>query len=280
MMIGIRYTDGNNNTGLLKVLALLFMFMDHAGKMLFPHIPEMRMLGRIAFPLYCWCLVLGATHTRSFPKYLLRIALVGLISQPLYMVALNHALTAPNIFLSLFVALIGLWGLREKRLLSQIWAPALALVLAELLHVDYGWKGVLLVFLLWGAKESKGAIAAVMIAFCLFWGSGSSTVTSILGVKLTGLSRSPLGSLLTPFLKLQTLALLALPLMLIPMGDCFRLPKWLGYALYPLHLALLIGLEYLLNKPLNWHHLTNAWHQLSGIGMELLNTCQQFLSQL
>lgn len=280
MMIGIRYTDGNNNTGLLKVLALLFMFMDHAGKMLFPHIPEMRMLGRIAFPLYCWCLVLGATHTHSFPKYLLRIALVGLISQPLYMVALNHALTAPNIFLSLFVALIGLWGLREKRLLSQIWAPALALVLAELLHVDYGWKGVLLVFLLWGAKESKGAIAAVMIAFCLFWGSGSSTVTSILGVKLTGLSRSTLGSLLTPFLKLQTLALLALPLMLIPMGDRFRLPKWLGYALYPLHLALLIGLEYLLNKPLNWHHLTNAWHQLSGIGMELLNTCQQFLSQL
>ena len=280
MMIGIHYNDGNNNTGILKIFALIFMFLDHAGKMIFPHIPEMRMLGRIAFPLYCWCLVLGATHTRSFLKYMLRIALVGLISQPLYMVALDHPWTKANIFLTLLVALLGLWGLREKKLLSHIWAPVIALVLAELLQVDYGWKGVLLVFLLWGAKESKGAIAAVMIAFCLFWGSGSSTVTSILGVKLTGLTRSTFGSMISPFLKLQTLALLALPLMLIPMGDRFRLPKWLGYTLYPLHLALLIGLEYLLNKPLNWHHLTNAWQQLSGLGTELLNTCQQFLGQL
>ncbi|MBQ3095263.1 MAG: fimbrial assembly protein, partial [Clostridia bacterium] len=48
---------GNTNTGLLKWLALIFMFLDHAGKMCFPGVPEMRILGRIAFPLYCWCLV-------------------------------------------------------------------------------------------------------------------------------------------------------------------------------------------------------------------------------
>ena len=226
------------------------------------------------------CLVLGATHTHSFLKYMLRIALVGLISQPLYMVALNHPLTTPNIFLTLFVALLGLWGLREKRLLSQIWAPVLSLILAQLLGVDYGWKGVLLVFLLWGAKESKGAIAAVMIAFCLFWGSGSSTVTSIFGLKLTGLSRTAFGGMITPFLKLQALALLALPLMLIPMNERFRLPKWLGYTLYPLHLAALIGLEYWMGKPLYLHHLTNAWQQICGIGMNLLDACRQFISQL
>ena len=43
---------GNTSTGVLKLIALIFMFVDHAGKMLFPGIPELRMLGRIAFPLY------------------------------------------------------------------------------------------------------------------------------------------------------------------------------------------------------------------------------------
>ncbi|MBR2288861.1 MAG: hypothetical protein IJ865_11500 [Clostridia bacterium] len=44
---------GNTSTGLLKLLALIFMLMDHAGKMLLPKVIEMRIFGRIAFPLYC-----------------------------------------------------------------------------------------------------------------------------------------------------------------------------------------------------------------------------------
>ena len=43
---------GNTATVWLKIIALVFMFIDHAGKMLFPAVPEMRMLGRIAFPVY------------------------------------------------------------------------------------------------------------------------------------------------------------------------------------------------------------------------------------
>ena len=42
---------GNTATGALKIIALCFVFMDHAGKMLFPNVPELRVLGRIAFPL-------------------------------------------------------------------------------------------------------------------------------------------------------------------------------------------------------------------------------------
>jgi hypothetical protein len=256
---------GNTNTGLLKWLALIFMFLDHAGKMCFPGVPEMRILGRIAFPLYCWCLVVGAQHTRSFPKYLLRIAVIGLISQPLYMVALHHPWTKANIFLTLFVALLGLWGMREKKLLSHIWAPVLALLLAQYLQVDYGWKGVLLVFLLWGARSSKSAIAAVMIAFCLFWGASSSAVNKVFGLSLIGLTRTKLGMLLSPFLKLQGLALLSLPLMLWNIPGKWKLPRWTGYAIYPAHLLLLIALEYLMGKPVHWEHLTNAWQQFIAI---------------
>ena len=90
-----RRPAGNTATGWLKIIALIFMFIDHAGKMLFPGIAEMRYLGRIAFPVYVWCMIVGFHYTRSVPKYLLRILAVGLLSQPLYMIALNHTWTQP-----------------------------------------------------------------------------------------------------------------------------------------------------------------------------------------
>lgn len=233
---------GNTATNLLKLIALIFMFCDHAGKMLFPHVLEMRMIGRIAFPIYCWCMVVGAHYTRSMPKYLLRVALIGLISQPLYMQGLNHAWNEPNIFLTLAVALCGLWGLKARRWGSHIWAPVLALAAAVLLKCDYGWRGVLLVLLLWAVRDSRGGIAAVMIAFCLYWGASSMTVNEFFGIPLN-IAPYPFDQLAYPWLKLQALAVLALPLMLVRWKKDLKLPRWVGYALYPAHLAVLILLE-------------------------------------
>ena len=82
---------GCTETGLLKLLALVFMFMDHSGKMIFGNMMELRLLGRLAFPIYCWCLVVGAHYTRSFVKYALRLLGLFVVSQVLYMVALNHS---------------------------------------------------------------------------------------------------------------------------------------------------------------------------------------------
>ena len=256
---------GNRNTSLLKLIALIFMFIDHSGKMCFGNMTELRVLGRIAFPLYCWCLVVGAQHTRSFPKYLGRIVLIGLISQPLYMVALNHPWNTYNIFLTLFVSVLGLWGLRERKFFSHIWAPVLSLLLAYCLGVDYSWKGVLLVFLLWAVRDSKAGIAAVMIAFCLYWGSSSSVVSSFFALSFAQVMRLPFGGLISAFLRLQGLALLALPLMLWHTPGQIRLPKWTGYALYPLHLIVLIGLEYAMGLPVYWSHIASAWQQFIAL---------------
>ena len=234
---------GNTASGTLKLIALAFMFIDHAGKMLFSDMTEMRMLGRIAFPLYCWCMVIGATYTRSMPKYLLRLLAAGLISQPLYMFALDHTWNEPNIFLTLMIALLGLWGIREKRWGSQFWAPALSLPLAVALGANYGWKGVLLVYLLYAARERKGAVAAVMVAFCMYWGTSSSEMSTLFHFPLRQLiSLKYVGGMIAPFIRLQAMAVLALPFMLIPMKNV-RMPVWLGYAIYPLHLILLYALE-------------------------------------
>ncbi len=235
---------GNTATVWLKIIALVFMFIDHAGKMLFPAVPEMRMLGRIAFPVYVWCMIVGFHYTRSVPKYLLRVLIVGIISQPLYMLALNHTWTQPNVFLTLFLGLCALWGLREKKYFSHLWAPAAALVLAIVLNADYGWKGVLLFILLYAVRDSRPGIAAVMVSFFLYWGSSFSVTKKLLGLSVD-LNSLPLwiSQLLSPFLRLETYALLSLPLILVRFRKDLKLPRWLGYVLYPAHLALLYALE-------------------------------------
>lgn len=283
---------GNTSTGTLKVLALIFMFCDHAGKMCFPAVQELRIIGRLAFPLYCWCMVVGACRTRSMPRYMLRLALIGLISQPLYMVALAHPWDVPNIFLTLLLGLAGIWGMQEKKWLSHLWAPLLAMMGAVVLNcgtASYGWKGVLLMFLLYAARGSRKTLAAVMIPFCLYWGSGVS-LQNFFGISLTPLRRGTFSSLLNPWLQLQAMAIFSLPLMIWPEEvripvpaflrrtdaeqthitlrtelPSFRMPRWLSYAIYPLHLVLLIMLEYAMERPVYWVYLTEAWQAFTAL---------------
>ena len=239
-----RKPAGNTATTWLKVIALVFMFIDHAGKMIFPQYEEMRILGRIAFPLYAWCMIVGFHYTRSVPKYLLRILVTGLVSQPLYMLALSHTWSQPNIFLTLFLGLCALWGIREKKYLSHLWAPAAALALASILRADYGWRGVLLFIMLYAVRDSRPGIAAIMTAYALFWASSYGVTKSLFGLTvdlsaLPGFLSQPLSSLM----RMQGYTLLALPLILIPFKKDLKLPRWVGYALYPAHLAVLYALE-------------------------------------
>ena len=63
-----RKPAGNTATTWLKIIALVFMFIDHAGKMCFPAVPEMRILGRIAFPIYAWCMIVQLLLQRRSPS--------------------------------------------------------------------------------------------------------------------------------------------------------------------------------------------------------------------
>lgn len=225
------------------------MFLDHSGKMVFNNATELRLLGRLAFPLYCWCLAVGSHYSRSIPKYMLRMALLYAVSQPLYMVALNHGWNEPNIFLTLILGLAGNWSLREKRWGSHIWGPIAVLALSQLLNANYGWKGVLLIMLLYMVRDSRRGIACVMIAFCLYWGSNSSVVKQLFGLSLTWPKGIPGSEMYATVMRLQTMAVLSLPLMLLRPGDWqkkLRIPKWLGYGLYPAHLVVLIIMEWLM----------------------------------
>jgi hypothetical protein len=189
-------------------------------------------------------MIVGFYYTRSVWKYMLRILITGLISQPLYVVALNHEWTEPNIFLTLFLGLCALWGIREKKYGSQIWAPALAIMLATVLGANYGWQGVLLFILLYAVQETRAGVAAVMVAYFMFWGASYSLTKSLFGIRISLDELPPfLSRPLSPFLRMEAYALLSLPLILIPFKHDLKIPKWLGYALYPAHLVLLIILK-------------------------------------
>ena len=228
---------GNRDTGLLKLIAAVCMIIDHAGVRLFGNMTEMRVIGRIAFPLYIWCMVVGVCHTRSTKKYALRLLLAGLISQPCYMLGLHHGWDSLSVFATLFVGYLGILAIREKRYGSQYWGPVLALAVACVVKMDYGWRGVLLIMLMYLSRRNRGALAALMVAFCLYWGSNSYAVKSLFGLPLEGGVFDQ--EIVKAFLKIQALAILALPLMLWPRRERLPMPRWLGYAVYPGHLIIL-----------------------------------------
>lgn len=242
-----RPTAGNEDTALLKWIALACMIIDHVGAALLPQYTDMRVIGRIAFPLYIWCAVVGVSYTRNVFRYALRLLIAGAVAQPCYMAALGHEALELNVFATLLLGVLGAAGMREKRYGSHIWAPILAILLSLTVEMDYGWQGVLLILLLYAVRKSRPGIAAVMIAYCLFWGQGTFTVTRLFGVPLPRsvpfLTDS--ASLLSVVTRIQFFALCALPLMLIRTRSGARMPKWLGYALYPGHLLIIAAVRYL-----------------------------------
>ena len=246
---------GNTDTSLLKLLALVFMLIDHIGARVLTSVPELRIVGRIAFPLYAWCLVVGSVKTSNLPRYALRMLGMAILSQPLYMIGLQHSYQELNILFTLTVSLVAIYGIQKRFAFSQLWVPALCYLLLGYIQVDYGWKGLTFILILYLARESRGGLIAAFLAYCLFWGSGSATVNQLFGWKLPFLTWDGIKQPMQAIFKLQSMAWLALPLIAIPMKSGFKMPKWLGYALYPMHLVLLIILRLLFTSA-TWTSMT------------------------
>ena len=147
----------NEDTGLLGLIAILCMICDHLGAAFFPDAMWLRVIGRIAFPLYAWGVAVGAEHTRSWRHYAARLLALDVISQPFYMFALNHPITKFNVLATLLLGLIAICGIREKK----YWLSALAVLLPCFIEMDYGVRGVMLVLLLWACQDNPLALGAL-----------------------------------------------------------------------------------------------------------------------
>jgi len=66
---------------LLEWIAMLTMLVDHLGFTFFSEFPILRSIGRIAFPLYCFFIVLGMERTRNRKRYFKRLFFIEILSQ-------------------------------------------------------------------------------------------------------------------------------------------------------------------------------------------------------
>ena len=149
----------------LKILAMITMTCDHVGLELFPQFFWLRIIGRLAMPIYAYMIAEGCRHTRDRKKYLLRLLGMGALCQVVYFVALGSLYQNILITFSLSVCLICLYDEVERERSFKTWCKLLAgtlavfflcVVLPDLLpntdfEIDYGLPGVLLPVLIYGA---------------------------------------------------------------------------------------------------------------------------------
>ena len=108
-----------------------------------------RWIGRLAFPIFCYCLTVGLLYTHDVRKYLTRLGIFALVSQPFYILAFHPVgefwanLTNWNIFFTLFLSLLGMYGLKERKW----WLFALALFTVSWWNFDYSGTGIQLMLI-------------------------------------------------------------------------------------------------------------------------------------
>ena len=220
----LRILDGTS----LKLIAMISMVFDHVGDMFFPGALWMRMIGRLAMPLFSFCIAEGYAHTKNKQRYLLRMGVFALVSEIPFDLAFEGrvGLGHQNIMLSFFLAILALMLFDRirgegkehaagKTLLGILCVCAVA-VLALVLRADYTLFAVLAVFLFYVLRNRHPLLRCGV-------GVGFLALTRTVGYyRATGLSLIPL---------------------LLYNGKRGRGLKWLFYAFYPGHLLLLYLLK-------------------------------------
>lgn len=195
--------NGRFTSEKLKILAMGTMFLDHAAaaiifgsglNRLSPLIENigiaMRLVGRMAFPLYAFLLVQGFMWTRDWSRYVVRAALFALLSEIPFNLMLTGEIWyswAQNTIVTLVIGLICMRMLEtlERQfgnsdlggkclgLALAFWSVAASMFAAELLHADYGAFGILLVVVLFVFRYRPAElVAAGCLAAVLIYGFG------------------------------------------------------------------------------------------------------------
>ncbi|WP_256704108.1 TraX family protein [Paenibacillus sp. FSL R5-0766] len=131
---------------MMQWIAMITMLIDHIGAVFFPHIIELRIIGRIAFPIYAFAVYIGYKHTRDVQKYIWRLFWIAIISQVPFMAAFNHY--SLNVVWTLWSALLVLFVI--DKLPSRLLGIPIVIGAGwfmEISQMDYGMYGLVLVLL-------------------------------------------------------------------------------------------------------------------------------------
>ena len=226
----------NLDTDLLKLIAIVSMLVDHIGGAFFPEVGPFRWAGRLAFPIFCYCMTVGLLYTRDIRRYLGRLAVFALISQPFYVLAfhphdwmIDRNWTNWNIFFTLFLSLLAMYGWKERKW----WLFLGAFFVVSWWNFDYSGNGILLmlIFFLCRNRPKTGAALFVLSYLPALW---SGYPEDPLCLRLGGCA-----------VDWSIFAALAAPLIFLPAHSHIKIPKWFFYAFYPAHLAVIAAIQFM-----------------------------------
>ena len=216
----------------LKLIALVCMTADHIGLLLYPHLHILRIIGRVAFPIFAYMIAEGCRYTSNRLRYFIIIFLLGAAMQAFFWITRRSVYQHVLITFSMSIVLIISIQNAKKR--GGVWIvlsclvflaeAALCLFPEKLLPwrsfaIDYGLCGVLLPVLIYAGRDRTEKLLAAAA-----------------GLLALSLSMS----------SLQWWCLLSLPLLALYSGERGRLRlKYLFYIYYPLHLIVLEGIRLL-----------------------------------
>lgn len=207
----------------LKLIAMVTMTLDHIGVYM-PQYPVLRIIGRLAFPIFAYMIAEGCSHTRDIWRYLSSVAVMAALCQIVQYLVTGSVYMGILVTFSLSILLVAL-------LQQKLWGWALAALVGTFLictvpvpgtdfRVDYGFIGVLLPVAVYLVKTKWGKCLVCAAMLCAL-----------------GLSNGGV----------QWYALLSIPLLLTYNGERGKWNmKGLFYWYYPAHIAVIYGIFYIL----------------------------------
>lgn len=221
----------------LKLIAIVSMTIDHVGAALISRWNSdaelyFRMIGRLAFPIFCFLIVEGFFHTRNVKKYMFRLLVFAIISEVPFDLLFNttkNLWSMQNIFGTLFLGLVAIFLMEKAKERWGAYTPTTTTLqvvivllfgaIAYYANVDYAVLGIgyLIIFYLCRGNNLK-----------LFF------FLTILNLLFCGVE------------SIQMLSALAVPILSLYNGQRGPKVKYLFYVYYPLHLAVLAVIYVLL----------------------------------
>lgn len=159
---------GSVDTNFLKVIGIISMTFDHFGKAFFPNIESFQIIGRLAFPLFAYCVMIGCLYTKDFRKYFLRLVIPACVYQLGYIIG---GFIAPDVIydvwlLNIFFTL-GLGALAIRSIEQRSWIIFTGIVIiGSFIKVDYGLYGIMLMPLFYVLRERR-AVAILIVGLYL-----------------------------------------------------------------------------------------------------------------
>lgn len=219
----------------LKIIGIVSMTIDHIGFFLFPQNIVLRMIGRLAYPIFAYMIAEGCCHTRNKMRYFCTMLGAACVCSAF------AYFTEGNLYQSIFTTFscsVLLIFTLEKAIQStekakKIWWCCLVAAITLLyfgafqlrlipgLETDYGFLGIITPVLVWLGQSKAEKLMGLALGLCLISGE--------LGV-------------------IQLCSLAAVVVLLYYNGERGKYSlKWLFYGYYPLHIAALYEIAQLVS---------------------------------